>query len=207
LDVLAHAEPGEERRVLEQQRAIGSGLEDRATIQRNLADIGPLEPGEQVQDRRLAAAGRPDQADELARADVEGDVVEHGHLGAGARREGLPHPAERELDGARLGFGHDREGARGRHRNLIFSAISIWTTFPSCTTISTVPNRIDRRLSRTRRITSSSSAVSPTGSGGVAAGSDAEGSGVAPAGRLALTGRPGSRSSVSPARRPPRRPT
>jgi hypothetical protein len=105
LDVLSHAEPGEERRVLEQQRTIGSGLEDRATIQRNLAGIGPLETGEQVQDRRLAAAGGPDQADELARADVEGDVVEHGHLGARPRRERLPHPAERELDGRGSGSG------------------------------------------------------------------------------------------------------
>src|SRR4030095_6236213 len=95
------------------------------------------------------------------------------------RGERLPHPAERELDGARLGFGHDREGAGGRHRNLIFSAVSIWTNLPSCTTLSTVAKLIERRRARARRITSSSSAVSPTGSGRVAAESDEEGSGVA----------------------------
>ena len=39
--------------------------------------VGLVEPGDEVQQRRLAAARRAEQADELAGGDVEDDVVEH----------------------------------------------------------------------------------------------------------------------------------
>ena len=36
----------------------------------------PLQPGDQPQQRRLAGTGRPEQRDQLARADVQRDVVQ-----------------------------------------------------------------------------------------------------------------------------------
>ncbi len=68
LDVLLRGQPWKERRLLEEQRRLLTDL-DRA-------GGGPVEPGDEVQQRRLAATRRADEADELARGDVERDVVE-----------------------------------------------------------------------------------------------------------------------------------
>jgi len=50
---------------------------DMFAAQQNLAGAGLLEPGDQPQDRRLAAARWTEQNAELAIADLEGNVLEN----------------------------------------------------------------------------------------------------------------------------------
>ena len=69
LDVAARGEPREQRRLLEHQRGAGVAGVDGARAR-------AVEPGDDVEQRALAAAGRAEQAHELARRDVERDVVE-----------------------------------------------------------------------------------------------------------------------------------
>ena len=68
LDVLAHRQPGEQRGLLEHQAGLAAP--------HDLTGRGVVEPGDQVEQRGLAAAGRTDQADELPGADLERDAVE-----------------------------------------------------------------------------------------------------------------------------------
>ena len=69
LDVAAHGQPREQRRLLEHQRgAVGAHLDG---ARRRL-----VESGDEVEQRALPAAGRTEQADEFARRDVEADAVE-----------------------------------------------------------------------------------------------------------------------------------
>ena len=44
--------------------------------------VGPVEPTEQMQERRLAAAGAAEHRDDLAGVDLERHPVEHAALGA-----------------------------------------------------------------------------------------------------------------------------
>src|SRR5581483_8823035 len=72
--VAPHRQPGEERRLLEHERrppAHGDGPGGRR-----------VEPGQQVQQRRLPAAGGADQAAELAGGDLERDAVEGERVAA-----------------------------------------------------------------------------------------------------------------------------
>ncbi len=54
------------------------------------AGVGTFEPGHDHEQRRLARAGRPDEADRLAACDMQIDVLEDMHPGRAA--------AEREID-------------------------------------------------------------------------------------------------------------
>ena len=69
-DVASGGQPGHERRLLEHHgRPVGGRLD---------APGGRLvEPRDEVQQGRLAASGRAEQAHELAGGDVEVDAVEH----------------------------------------------------------------------------------------------------------------------------------
>jgi hypothetical protein len=49
-------------------------------IDQDAPGAGPLEAGEQAQQRGLAAAGRPQQGEQLVGADLERDVVDRGNL-------------------------------------------------------------------------------------------------------------------------------
>ena len=54
----------------------------------NLSLVGPLESGHDHEQRRLARAGRPDDADCLARCDCQTDVAQDMHArGASAEAE------------------------------------------------------------------------------------------------------------------------
>ena len=68
------------------------------------AGIGPLQPGHDHQQRRFAGAGRADQADRLAAAYMEVDVLEDMYAGGAA--------AERQIDAGQ----RDRRVARRRSR-------------------------------------------------------------------------------------------
>src|SRR5690606_10092824 len=59
---------------------------DRGAVQADRAGAGRAEPGQQVEQGRLAAAARADQHAELAGGDLEVDAVERGDLG---RRAGV----------------------------------------------------------------------------------------------------------------------
>ena len=75
-DVLAHGHPGKQRVFLEDHRPRRLGLEHPLAEGEDLPRTRPREPGDGVQQRGLAAAGRSEQADELARGDVQIDAIE-----------------------------------------------------------------------------------------------------------------------------------
>src|SRR5581483_11515174 len=72
------------------------------------------EVADHAQERRLAAAGRPDQRDELARLDLEVDPLERGRRAA---REPLRHALERHDSG-----GPVHATFSGARRTIAFSA-------------------------------------------------------------------------------------
>src|SRR5215211_6444291 len=86
LDVLAHAEPREERVALEDHATVRPGALDRLAgdLDRPLGRAD--EAGHDVQERRLAAARRAHDAREVRVVDLNGDVVE-GPDAAGSRLE------------------------------------------------------------------------------------------------------------------------
>ena len=72
-------------------------LGDERAVEPDLAAIGAIEPGDQVQQRALAAAGFAGQRDALAGGDVEIDAAQHRDLFAG-RAIGLGQIADAEHD-------------------------------------------------------------------------------------------------------------
>ena len=69
-DVAGDRQPRKQRRLLEHQRRRARALDDDLALGRG------IEPGHEREQGALAAAGRPDEADELARRDGERDPVE-----------------------------------------------------------------------------------------------------------------------------------
>jgi hypothetical protein len=55
---------------------VGAFVRDVLARERDLARVGILEAGDDAQQRGLAAAARPEQRDEFARADLERDVAQ-----------------------------------------------------------------------------------------------------------------------------------
>ena len=80
--VVQHGHRLEELDVLEGARdpaphdPVHGRLQQRLAVELDLALVGRVEPRDHVERRRLAGAVRPDQADDLAVQDVEGDPVE-----------------------------------------------------------------------------------------------------------------------------------
>jgi hypothetical protein len=70
LDVARHGQPREQRRLLEHHRGAQPVAED------DLACRRMVETGDQVEQRRLAASGGADEADELALVDRQRDLIE-----------------------------------------------------------------------------------------------------------------------------------
>src|SRR5262249_11931423 len=84
-DVLPDREPWEQRRLLEDQAAVGR-WRGHAVAERPDFAVGlGLEPGDEIEQGALAAAGWPDQYRELPGRDVEIDVAQRrvGALGVG----------------------------------------------------------------------------------------------------------------------------
>jgi hypothetical protein len=81
-DVLPDAEPGEERRLLEDQAALGRWAGDGLAEGEEVTPGGGFEPGDQVEQRALSAAGGTQEDHELARPHGEVDVAQ-GLVGAG----------------------------------------------------------------------------------------------------------------------------
>src|SRR5262249_1094180 len=75
-DVLGHRVPGEQRVLLEDDRAFPARLADGLAAAQELAARRRPEPREQVQQRRLAAAARPHDREELVVLHLKADTVE-----------------------------------------------------------------------------------------------------------------------------------
>src|SRR5205085_10666428 len=77
LDVLAQVAPGQEVRLLKDHPDLGRARPlHRRPREPDLPSGQRVEPGQRPEQRRLAAAARPEHADELALADDEREVLE-----------------------------------------------------------------------------------------------------------------------------------
>lgn len=103
-DILQGRAPGKERILLKDIGRAGMRLRHLDAVDAGNARGRPGQPRNHVKQHRLAAAGGPDQRDELAAIDAEIDAVEHrdpvgGHAvhGHGLSRlqgKGLAHPID-----------------------------------------------------------------------------------------------------------------
>src|SRR5205085_1607816 len=59
--------------------------DDALTLEPDVAGVGPVDPGHEIEDGRLAGAVRPDQADDLALADLDVETVDHLQASEGER--------------------------------------------------------------------------------------------------------------------------
>src|SRR5258706_15572942 len=76
LNVLADGEPGKEAEFLENQDAVSAWSLNAFAVDQDLAGSLLVQASDQVQQRRFAAAGRTDYAEELSGLYLEIDVVE-----------------------------------------------------------------------------------------------------------------------------------
>ena len=83
--VVERAQPREEHGRLEQHPALRTRSDDPVAVEKDITAVGPREPGQQVQQRGLAATGRPEQAQELALLDLQVESVQRSS--GAARRE------------------------------------------------------------------------------------------------------------------------
>ena len=120
LDVLAHVEEWEERIVLPDQPGaalVHRHVADVVAAQQQRAFVRPLEAGDDPEQRRLAAAARAHDRDELAALDVDVDPLDRDH---GA--EAFGNAAHLQVCGrasryrARALMRHCRPGSRGSSR-------------------------------------------------------------------------------------------
>src|SRR5262249_5761108 len=113
--VAEHGAPVEQQVALEHDADVGVGLRHRAARDRYAAAGRLDQPRDQRHDRALAAAARAHHRDELARPDVEVDVVDGERAVALLRLEALHQPGE--LDEA-----HPRPAARAALTRRTISA-------------------------------------------------------------------------------------
>ena len=100
VDVLVDRQPGQQAVVLEHHGAVGSGAVDLLVLEQHGAGRDLGQPGDQVEQRRLAAAGMADDRDEFALVDGQLDVLEHfGDMAAAG--EGLVDMVELQIGGHR----------------------------------------------------------------------------------------------------------
>ena len=107
-DIALDGHPREQRVFLEYHAAVGTGLGDQLAAGQDLAGSRLREAGDGVQEGRLAAAGRPQQADELAAGDFQVDVFQGDDVGA-ARGEDF-------IDCIDIDRGHGRSSQCSRPR-------------------------------------------------------------------------------------------
>src|ERR1700737_472867 len=101
-NVTFHAEPGKQRMALKDDRPVEAWSLDRLIVH-NDGTLGRLlKPGEHIEDGRLAAAGMPDDAGELATPHREPEVLEYRCRAAAGGGEALGDG----FDGDEL-LGHD----------------------------------------------------------------------------------------------------
>jgi len=110
LGVLARRRPGQQREILEHHAALAAaGPGDRVAADQDAPAIGGEEAGNGFKQGGLAAAARPDQAQELARLDRDVDADERLH-----RTEVLRYALDRDADGCRHQARHLRSRVSAR---------------------------------------------------------------------------------------------
>ena len=94
--------PRQQPRLLEHEPDPRVRRRDRSSVERDRAAIRREQAGGDPQERRLAAAVRPDEGDDLAALDVERQPVERDRRGgaAGRRAERDPHVVATSRPGA-----------------------------------------------------------------------------------------------------------
>jgi hypothetical protein len=96
--VLGHGLPRKDRVPLEDEAESSIHATDVLSVDGNASRRDRDEPGDQAQERRFTAAGRPDDRDELAAAKVDRDVLNRGELSI-LTRDGEPLRDSLEDDG------------------------------------------------------------------------------------------------------------
>jgi hypothetical protein len=91
--VIEHRAPGQQREVLEHQRAVGAGRDDRLAVEAHRSGSRPDQRRDQHQQGALAATRWAHDGDELAVRDRQVDVRERQELAA-ALRIGQPQMVE-----------------------------------------------------------------------------------------------------------------
>src|SRR5579884_1009922 len=102
-NVAAHRLPRKQGEVLEDDAAIGAGARDFLAVDRDAAGLDRQEAADEIEQRRLAAAGRTEQRDEFAVRNLERDLIERQHLASARRTIDVAHVLEEYLRGR----GHD----------------------------------------------------------------------------------------------------
>ncbi len=100
--VVADVQPRQQGRSLEDDADLVTRAVHRTAVDADLAVGWPYQPGEDAQQRGLAAARGAEHRDELVAADVETGVVQRHHLAAIGGGEDLADPVEADV-GARCG--------------------------------------------------------------------------------------------------------
>ncbi|MNZ33319.1 hypothetical protein D3C78_506640 [compost metagenome] len=124
-DVVPHASPGVERRVLEHHHPRRRRPVHRLAIGQQTAAVGRLQTGDQTQQGRLAATGRPQQRDELPRRHVQVDVLQHRQafavdlerMGQSAHFQVQPHSIQLSLHRYHCTVPFCQASRRSRSRN------------------------------------------------------------------------------------------
>jgi hypothetical protein len=76
-DIFIDREPREQRVVLEHNAAVGAGRGDFQVVEQHRAGVGPMQAGDERDERGLARAGVADDGDELAFLHGQVDVAQH----------------------------------------------------------------------------------------------------------------------------------
>eukprot|EP01022_Parablepharisma_sp_SALTPOND_P008982 TRINITY_DN1374_c0_g5_i1.p2 TRINITY_DN1374_c0_g5~~TRINITY_DN1374_c0_g5_i1.p2 ORF type:complete len:1491 (+),score=638.18 TRINITY_DN1374_c0_g5_i1:28616-33088(+) len=100
-DIAFHRQPGEQAMLLEHDATLQAGTHDALAIQQHLALVLVFQSHDQAQQGGLAATAGADDADELARCDVQRHILQHGQL---AVLDGIRFTEV--LDFQRTGLGH-----------------------------------------------------------------------------------------------------
>ena len=88
-DVVGDGEPRVQREALEHDRDSRVEPDERRAAVAHDTRVRSDQPGEHAHERRLAAARRPEQREDLVLADRDRHVVQHGHRRAARQVEGL----------------------------------------------------------------------------------------------------------------------
>src|SRR5262249_26742495 len=95
--IAAHCLPRKQREMLKDDAAIRAGRGDRLALDEDRAGLRREETADEIEQRRLAAAGGSEQRYELTRADVERDLLEREHRPAGRRAIAMAHAIDDDL--------------------------------------------------------------------------------------------------------------
>ena len=133
-DVLRHREPGKERVALEHHAAVGARAIDALAVEQHLAGGRKVEPRDDAQQRRLAAARGAEDGDEVVLAHLEVD----GQQRLRALPLGAGEDARDALDGKLVVRHHS--AAHAKRRRL--SALKAKSDTRPMTPITMIPKMI-----------------------------------------------------------------